>query len=150
MQKHNYVDLELVKLLPDNPYRYSRSSRTPFYWLKVSEKYIEYTNNKAPARMVKEQKDWLKQKGESGNISIIDAWTWEDIRLYINSKRYEYSIDVWTTYDAELNIHHKKYSCRLFFTTGQQIELQEDIWFDTYEEAREYSIKECLRLIDQQ
>lgn len=114
---HNFVDWEITKILPTkNPYN------TQTFWNYYAGNYsLSHTK-------------W--------NTYVRDAWTFEDIRIYLENKSYYLSrnfnksnnnnivVDVWRFeewYEGFLDISFKAY---------------------TYEKARNEAIKHCLKLIN--
>lgn len=123
MNNHNYADWEITSLLPEiNLYN------KDYCWygkkddkMSVGLKYLsEINSNPSNSNLFLE------------SIKNRDAWTWEDIRLYLKSKRYEILIgSAAITYIATIQGNVS------IILTG----------FNTYEEARREAIIYCLNLI---
>lgn len=95
-----------------------------------------------------EYEPWL-QCGEiyETDVYFRDAYNWEDIRLYLLSKGYEYNIIVWSNYLEYPEILKNRYSISYTSNKNKKMFTPEIEWFDNYEEAREYIITEILKLI---
>jgi hypothetical protein len=122
---HNFCDYELTKLLGNNPY-YDNQIR--FYW-----SIPKGGNDKNPVLL------------SAKNDTSITAWTWEDVRLYLESKGFEIYFYRQTP-KSQYYWHIYKVNVKWY--------LNEDcnkiyIVYDTYEEARFEAIKYCLNLIKQ-
>lgn len=135
----NYASWELTQLLPENnpnsigyDWYYLVPHETdisPYYELSYDGKFSGFT--------YKESK------------YIRDAWTWEDIRLYLESKGFAYQVDVSRL--IENNKHHatvvwlNEFNDDPEFSSYRRLEGLNN--FDSYEEAREGAILYCLEKI---
>lgn len=125
---HNFADWEITQFLPEtNPYQFFE-----YLWVKEDreseiELIIEYSDE---------------------YIKIRDAWTWEDIRLYLSSKGFVFT--VWE-YDKEYEDtdNRPKHYFGFIILIGDNYSSvnNDDKWYFSYEEARKAAIIYCLNLI---
>ena len=100
------------------------------FGLKTKKYYLEFGLKK-----VKKAATYLR-----------DAWTWEDIRLYLKNKGFIINVHYWEN-------NHEDYAIRLPYTisiyrNGLVIEEDYPDYSNTYEEARKDAIIYCLNLIN--
>jgi hypothetical protein len=118
---HNFADWEITELLPKkNPYK------TDYFW-----RYFDDNN--------KNNKNFDKcfVTRFQHFYYIQDAWTWEDIRLYLEDKFYFININK-TFHDSE-PMYLWSITCELYTTFIYEK--------STYEQARKEAIIYCLKLI---
>jgi len=121
---NNYANWELTQLLPEiNPYKSELFVEQQDWYLDI------------------EQTDRFIHLGEYPDTEyefIRNAWSWEDIRLYLESKGFSININHYVLQDIP-------YWCHVVNSIDRN---SQDIGkFDTYEEAREEAIKYCLTKI---
>ena len=139
---HNFADWELTQLLPEK--NHHNMNMVWFYLVphKLSPKKIGGdTMLPEPFFEVSHNSQKYSEFNYESSEIIRDAWTFDDIRLYLLSKNYkvqeispQFGYSVFTTSQLRddnrwVHIHSKR--C------------------DTYEEARRESIIYCLKLINQ-
>ena len=131
MQNHNYADWELTQLLPEiNPY-------------PIIDEWVEIENEDGIFYILESQ---IEDEDCCGS-TIKDAWSWEDIRLYLLDKGFVISIHYWGSE------HLTKYCSKTLYTIcimKNGLSFIEDYKdsFNTYEEARKEAIIYCLNLIN--
>jgi hypothetical protein len=126
---HNFADFELTLLLPNIKYTNLWDNFTGWCWCKEDEEEIE-----------------LKEHYSDEYELLAFAWTWEDIRLYLESKGYEMLIDCIVD-DVDFTTQQVLYYYRILLNSTYEIE-EDFTYYNTYEEARRKTIIHCLNLIN--
>jgi hypothetical protein len=133
----NYLDYETTKLLPENPY----NNYPPCWWILAN-----YIDNEEP---------FLTGSGSIAyDADGMLAWTWEDVRLYLDEKGYIIEI----TYDSGAcgyipSIYNKITKEEYYYSSFNTFEKYgEDVEygniFTCFETARLTAIHYCLHLIN--
>lgn len=120
---HNFANWELTQLLPEiNPYSNIDE------WVEIEDDDIVYMLESEI-----EDEDYY-------GITVRDAWTLEDIRLYLKEKDFIicYSSD---TKDCNAFIYRYNFDSDMFLNNKEEIR-------GNYEEVREKAIVYCLNLIN--
>lgn len=130
---NNYANWEITQLLPEiNPYKSE-------FFCEQQDWYLDI-----------EQTDRFIHLGEYPDTEyefIRNAWSWEDIRLYLLSQEIEFFIDTYYGYDKKqyyFVVEIGKYDTSDYEYYDSEVH---DWLFDDYEEAREEAIKYCLTKI---
>lgn len=118
---HNFADWELTQLLPFKIYNVDNC---------ITDNNEVFNSDKLGSIYEPEYKKTLP------------AWTWEDIRLYLKEKGYEFFI---RRFNSRPKFHDKPYHCEI--SINGEWDNDFDFWYSTYEEARRKAIKYCLSLI---
>lgn len=133
MNNHNFVSWEITQMLPKfNPYQTTdmRALRwvilPKYYNFPSFTQYTEYLQ----LRYNSKDKDWK------------DAWTFEDVRLYLKEKGYILTQTIDTN---DINYHCVDV---FLFEDGYEGYLELSFRDSTFEKAREEAIKYCLNLIN--
>jgi glycine cleavage system H lipoate-binding protein len=150
--KHNYADWELTQLLPESPQTLNKDNHSTVWLVKsihTNGVFIYITDG------VNDTLDSLSEDEEGSNIR--EAWTWEDIRLYLKSKGYIIEINTYITEDITkvaqsnydfviLDLNNMTDDFKGGFSADPIFSNSEETYM-TYEEARINSIKYCLQKI---
>lgn len=152
---HNFANWEITQLLPNtNPFLLNRSELENQFnvWEKPESFSILY-----PYWNDRKYLDfgYLLQYSEQLDIEshyqhskfLRDVWTWEDIRLYLKEKGFIITINYWNKEISDDFNKGKRYSI-IINKDGNSINDNHKEYFDTYEEAREYSIIHCFNIIN--
>lgn len=144
MKNRNYVSWDITQLLPDiNPYY----AETNAEWWGMYDKPKYGTFNRPPSieelkdirlKMPSQDYSIIKETKTQGRMFLKRAWTWEDVRLYLESKGFRLSNTVDT--------NNRNYFCVDVWIWEEDAEGYLKISFieETFELAREESIKYCL------
>jgi hypothetical protein len=128
---HNFANWEITEMLPRN------NENLVAVWRCLEGTFYIHTltNNEHYSNF----KTYYKR----------DAWTWEDIRLYLESKDYYISIsrNLNRTWDSTVFIGNISYTYDIYKTWNND-DMTYTYEFETYEEAREEAIKYCLNKIN--
>lgn len=140
-QNHNYADWDLTSLLPENLISFPGV----FWYEDRDEDRVIYHES--------DIYDQLEGKTLDGFVQISTAWSWEDIRVYLQNKGYiivvKPYVDEFENEDDE-SIQQILWEYRLI--THEPLEINDefyssDDYYHEYEEAREAAIRHCLKLI---
>jgi hypothetical protein len=124
MQNHNYADWELTQLLPT----------TNLY--SDTDEWVEIENEDGIFYILESQ---IEDEDCCGS-TIRDAWTWEDIRLYLLDKGFE----------IEIRRNNNQYTFKInCLKNNKIIDVVEYGYYSfEYELLRKTAIIECLNLIN--
>lgn len=133
---NNFANWEVTKLLPDNP-----------SFLSITTKaYIFKDQGIGEGDFIVIFDSESSKSPDDYDCPYLQAWTWEDIRLYLEKHKMIVCIDPFTDI-VEENTYQTLYTYCLF-----EIDVEEGLTLDftyytTYVEAREAGIIECLKII---
>lgn len=129
---NNHANWELTQLLPEiNPYQQDNGETMYFSWIDFEGKLA--IDSHSSIRFY-----------TNGKI-LRDAWSWESIRLYLESKKI--SFVVWE-YNNKTKYGFITWSKNNLLFPQYSSCNNDDITFDSYEQAREEAIKWCLTKIN--
>lgn len=141
MNNYNFASWELTQMLPEiNPYQfiedddYPNSHKFKMKWYNIDDIITIQPSNSG---LFDRGFDYLR-----------DAWTWEDIRLYLEERGYILKIspyvDIIDEKSGEFQIFY--YFDIIYSSTGES---EDDFtYYHTYKEARREAIIYCLNNID--
>lgn len=146
---NNYANWELTQLLPEiNPYlpRIEHCEKQFNHWENKEKLLLPYWNDRGYIDC-----GIVQYKGEISSYyqhssKYRDVWSFEDIRLYLESKGYFISIDILyfniNHYYVDIYEQNKVFSDSSTWLHSKRLEV-----YDSYEQAREEAIKYCLTKI---
>lgn len=151
---NNFANWDLTQLLPEqNPYK---QKELPNYWwgmykkslfdgfIKSPENYEDYFDFRLQAYEGDFGK--IKETKHQGRKLLRDAWTYEDIRLYLESKGYIITV---YPYVDDVTVDEPQYQILYSYEVLKDFEEEVDFtYYHTYEEARNEAIIYCLNLIN--
>jgi hypothetical protein len=135
---NNYANWEITQLLPEiNPYlpKIEYCEKQFNSWENKEKLLLPYWNDRGYIDCgIVQYKGEISSYYQHSNKDR-DVWSFEDIRLYLESKGFSININHYVLQDIP-------YWCHLVNSIDRN---SQDIGkFDTYEEAREEAIKWCL------
>lgn len=128
----NYLDYETTRLLPENPYDNERN----LWWISA-----DYLGEEEPILTA------------SGSIAYdadgMLAWSFEDVRLYLRDKGYEFYVTT-ARFKNDSSKTEYKAVIDIFFESGYSFEdeIVLDNEYYSFEECRLAAIQYCLNLIN--
>lgn len=128
----NYTDFRITKLLPPNPYNNNKRERHPFFFVECGVDFSAYCNE-TPTQIIK--------KYYNKSSVLYFGWTWEEIRLYLASKCW-FIPTINKCYFSDRSKYF--YICEYLYANSEGYDCinseDSNLYFDTYEEAREHAI----------
>jgi hypothetical protein len=151
--KHNYCNWELTQLLPETPPILNKDNNSTIWIVKASSTLREFIT------ITDGRNDTLDSIADDEDSNTRQAWSWEDIRLYLEEQGFRVSIylgviddsetswvfDVKTEVDIEKDSSKGIYN---YIKTYHSFQYNTG-WWKNYEECRIESIKYCLNVIKQ-
>ena len=142
---NNFANWEITQLLPENnPYLLINDVQVPdeidakAAWCSIEE---ESWDNKDLTIQLS-----LSYCETDVFAYLRDAWTYEDIRLYLESKGYIITV---YPYVDDVTVDEPQYQILYTYEVLKDFETNEDFtYYHTYEEARNEAIIYCLNLIN--
>lgn len=138
---HNFVDWEITQLLPE----YNSYSLINWIWYD-SEYFLDFKEKEN----LEPELEYYYCIHKASEVRIKDAWTFEDVRLYLKEKGFEICLDKANLMAVQRLGVPNKWKMKILHNT-EYVELDNSYkhkFYDTYEEARREAIKYCLTLIN--
>ena len=137
---HNFASFELTKLLPlKNEFGNLHKELNEYFWAYPTQQ--QRKNKDTTNAYVTRRQHFYYIRG---------AWTWEDIRLYIKSRGFGYTVWEYKREAEDVDNRPDDYYGFIYWSKDNQYSSVsiDDLWFSTYEEAREECIKTILNIIN--
>lgn len=142
---HNFANWELTQLLPEeNPYKLIDDVQIPdeidarAAWCSIEEESWENKDLTIQLSLSYCETDVFN--------CLRDAWAYEDIRLYLESKGYIITV---YPYVDDVTVDEPQYQILYTYEVLKDYETDIDFtYYNTYEEARNEAIMYCLNLIN--
>ena len=129
---YNFADWEIIQFLPKN-----NTFSKELNWIWYDSEYFLYFEEK---QNLEPELSNYHNVYKAGEVRLKDAWTWEDIRLYLESKGY------YLGRNFDTNSKNAIITVWYYKEGDEGVEIREII-SNSYEDARKQTIIYCLNLI---